>query len=842
MDQKHIVSLREQQPTTKVPDIKEIQSNFAKSILLNQRIMDHVKDISEMNEGTIVQRLTFPDRVGGETVSPLSHKLIELSSLYRAYQEKLTKFTTSENAQKIEEMLLKMQDMASSMSHVGSKLEGVTVTSSPSDVTVRVGVPTRPVATTMPVPTMSAPTVVPVATMPVATMPVATMPVATMPVATMPVATMPVATMPVPKMPVEQHQPTKDIIPQSNIEKTILLMNQKIMDMVKDISEMKPNVFISVSEVYAQKVLTLSQELTEMSKLYRAYQAELGVSPLGFAQKMEDMVLKMQDMASSMSHAVSKVEGSSASSSASSASSSSSSSSSSSMSHAVSKVEGSSASSSASSASSSSSSSSSCVTVISSPCVTVGGVPTVPVHTIVPVSTIPVPTMPVPKMPVPPTMPVPTIVEMGVMKQQTLGPVPTNQSSHHNPAAMMQSQDKEPRESYHQKMDAFRETEYSRIGPSGHTAGRLGTGGYVTTMENRFSTGFSDMHVKAQDDSTNLGLPKMIPFHNISISPQSIFDYGMEFIKVQNYSMGIAYIRRASDRGLAAAQNYLGFCYSNGLGGSEIDLVRAFQLYESASKNGDVMATKNLAECYTEGYGVEQNETKAHEILSLLVSDNNDADALLSLAYDYMNGCAVEEDAGHAKKLLKSVRGGCPHVSAELAAIYMQEGNQAKADEHNKCAFDILTERVQKWNENENAWEQYILAQMYQHGVACKQNRVRAFELYSLAAKKGQSNAQFQLGLCYSFGSGTKKDNKLAQEWFDKVEDPKRQKTYLSVLRGSEEDFFAANSTQDALRALSTAYAYGVGVVRNSQKSSELLNKTFRFANASLLERNNLSK
>ncbi len=45
---------------------------------------------------------------------------------------------------------------------------------------------------------------------------------------------------------------------------------------------------------------------------------------------------------------------------------------------------------------------------------------------------------------------------------------------------------------------------------------------------------------------------------------------------------------------------------------------------------------------------------------------------------------------------------------------------------------------------------------------------VKAFKTFEAAAKKKDSCAQFQLGMMYLYGRGTKKDDAQAREWFKK--------------------------------------------------------------------------
>ena len=64
---------------------------------------------------------------------------------------------------------------------------------------------------------------------------------------------------------------------------------------------------------------------------------------------------------------------------------------------------------------------------------------------------------------------------------------------------------------------------------------------------------------------------------------------------------------------------------------------------------------------------------------------------------------------------------------------------------------------------------QYNLGLMYDNGYGVKQDYKKAFEWYEKAAKQGYANAQFNLGAVYDNGEGVRQDKKIAKEWFGKA-------------------------------------------------------------------------
>jgi soluble lytic murein transglycosylase-like protein len=57
----------------------------------------------------------------------------------------------------------------------------------------------------------------------------------------------------------------------------------------------------------------------------------------------------------------------------------------------------------------------------------------------------------------------------------------------------------------------------------------------------------------------------------------------------------------------------------------------------------------------------------------------------------------------------------------------------------------------------------------YESGVGAPKDASKALRLYCKAAKKGDAEAQYQLGQMYAFGRGVKQDKELAAAWFHKA-------------------------------------------------------------------------
>ena len=71
---------------------------------------------------------------------------------------------------------------------------------------------------------------------------------------------------------------------------------------------------------------------------------------------------------------------------------------------------------------------------------------------------------------------------------------------------------------------------------------------------------------------------------------------------------------------------------------------------------------------------------------------------------------------------------------------------------------------------------QYNLGVMYYNGYGVRQDYKKAIEWYEKAATQGIADAQYNLGVMYVKGEGVRQDKKIAKEYFGKACDGGYQK------------------------------------------------------------------
>jgi len=97
----------------------------------------------------------------------------------------------------------------------------------------------------------------------------------------------------------------------------------------------------------------------------------------------------------------------------------------------------------------------------------------------------------------------------------------------------------------------------------------------------------------------------------------------------QNEKQAVAWYRRASDQGLAQAQNNPGLMYMTGRG-VKTNNSSALKLFQLSAEQGYEQGQFNLGVMYDEGWGVDKNPVQAYVWLSrAAINGGADADARL---------------------------------------------------------------------------------------------------------------------------------------------------------------------------------------------------------------------
>ena len=266
----------------------------------------------------------------------------------------------------------------------------------------------------------------------------------------------------------------------------------------------------------------------------------------------------------------------------------------------------------------------------------------------------------------------------------------------------------------------------------------------------------------------------------------------------KNEEKAYEYYIQAAAMGDEIALNQIGWMYMNGCGVEE-DPSQAFFWYnESANKQSDV-GMYNLACCYRDGYGVEQDSEKAAEWYKK-AAEAEYIDAMLALGQYYQEHMidfdkaekwlikAAEAGSAEAMNMLgvfysdtmcddtsavkwykKAVELDQPNAFRNLALCY-RDGRGVKKNE--KKALELLAQAEKMGIED----AQELIKGMTKydgddivnnaHAHYEKKQYDEALAMYQDAAQYGNPKALYNIGLCYLYGFGVKKNVANAIEYF----------------------------------------------------------------------------
>ena len=338
-----------------------------------------------------------------------------------------------------------------------------------------------------------------------------------------------------------------------------------------------------------------------------------------------------------------------------------------------------------------------------------------------------------------------------------------------------------------------------------------------------------------------------------------------------DYQQAVGWYQKAAVQDNAEAAVRLGDCYANGIG-IQVDYRKAAAWYRKAAEQGNAEADFRLGQCYANGNGVQQDYTKAVEYYRK-AAEQGSAEAQFQLCNCYANGNGVQQDYKKAiewleKAVKQGYAGAIKYLThLENAKFYSEISGLSPEELYQKGLSYIYGDGVPKniqmalvyieiSAEQGNAEAQNRLGEWYER----KQNYKKAMEFYSLAAKQGQINAMYQLGLAYHLGRGVVHDDIMAINWLEKAASQghaaakirlKKAKSNLqnmicqecqriekaaekwnveskACVEKVQNDRFDIETTElspEELYRKGLAYKYGDGVSKNLQKSVVYIEK-----------------
>lgn len=253
--------------------------------------------------------------------------------------------------------------------------------------------------------------------------------------------------------------------------------------------------------------------------------------------------------------------------------------------------------------------------------------------------------------------------------------------------------------------------------------------------------------------------------------------YGNDIIQ-QDFAKAIYIFRQEAENGNGFAMHDLGRMYADGLG-CEIDAelsrewyskaLKVFHITEpTAKKKQRAYLQYRLGKMYAAGLGTEQDYETAAQWFSQAVAAGHKY-AKYSLAGLYYRGQGVDQSYKQALGLYEqSAKQGNPYADYEAAKMYRDGIGTAvqpeKAERSFRTAFSGFMALKRQSHDDKL---QYRLGQMLHTGTGTKKDDVLAAEYWEKAAKLGNVHAQYSLAkLWLEMDTG---DVSKAIQWLEKA-------------------------------------------------------------------------
>ena len=379
--------------------------------------------------------------------------------------------------------------------------------------------------------------------------------------------------------------------------------------------------------------------------------------------------------------------------------------------------------------------------------------------------------------------------------------------------------------------------------------------------------------------------PVVTPLSNES--SETLHKKGNEYYNKEDYAEAVKYYRQAAEKGHAAAQQDLGYCYGTGKG-VQTDYNEAFKWYKLAAEQGNKYSQSNLAAYYSEGLGVEKDYNEAVKwarksaeqgyasaenrlghfyyngygvtkdyteavkwFLKAAEKGNEVAMYNLGLCYQYGNG--VSKDLEHAKQWYqKAADKGYLDAKKKLEDIAVQtaiEAAKADATELYRKGYEYYKNKnyleavkyLRQAAEKGNADAQYFMGDCYGTGKGVQQDYKESFKWYKLSAEQGDKYAQSNLAAYYSAGLGVEKDYNEAVKWARKSAEQghanaeNRLGSFYYSGQGVTKDYAEAvkwflkaaeKGNEIAMYNLGLCYQYGNGVPKDLERAKQWYQKS----------------
>ena len=204
--------------------------------------------------------------------------------------------------------------------------------------------------------------------------------------------------------------------------------------------------------------------------------------------------------------------------------------------------------------------------------------------------------------------------------------------------------------------------------------------------------------------------------------PEAQMERALAAARAGDYAMALDIWERLGRAGHARAQNNIGACFAEGIGGLERDPALAEKWLSLSADAGDPVGQRNLAALYFKGEGVAQDYARAAELYRA-AAEQGDGPAQDMLSWMLLEGEVVALDVAGARRWA-----------------------QAAADQGIASSMTRL-------------------GMLHHNALGVPRDAAEAAPARRLGAARGDADGQAMLGAAHHLGAGVPRDPEAAYEW-----------------------------------------------------------------------------
>lgn len=233
-----------------------------------------------------------------------------------------------------------------------------------------------------------------------------------------------------------------------------------------------------------------------------------------------------------------------------------------------------------------------------------------------------------------------------------------------------------------------------------------------------------------------------------------------EAVQAKDFKTSFLVWKSESEKGVAEAQNGLGYLYVNGFGVDK-DAVVAVHYFELAAEQGFAKAQYNLGVIHANDYGISQNFIKAAKWFQQ-ASEQGHPDAQHELSLLLSIGLGVGKNETEAYILAKKAAEQGLDVAQYTLSVFYEIGFGVEKNKTLASKWKLAATKQGIVNESSFLGLQYLF------GDGVDQDWRKAFCLLTICAEAGDIDAQYYLGKMYRYGHWVDANYDNSLYWWQK--------------------------------------------------------------------------